>query len=275
MFLKRLAIILGIALVAAGTLLVFLGPGKGEPDRRLAEIADRQEKQEQQFGRMAQGTAGIEHKLDQIRALLRAERGKRGETEVVEFKETPEYKELAGTMSDLQQKLKLAKSNLAEAEKERERQRLRSSRDGVTALVNPQKMIKRLDVLAEDFGQKIEDPARRNEFKADVARLKWVNSDEVPAEELINCAISDLKRRINDQRYSEERRNLFERGVQRLESTPDLDLAREQKELRMGQNILLLGDLIEKYSMALEDVYDAGLPWAWRGSFMERGLRVY
>lgn len=250
---------LGIVLVAAA-LSTLIGCGEEESDKSLTEIAAGQRRHEVEISRISGRLGSIEGRLDEVRDLFRIA-ARDAPSGVVKFKDSPEYKQLAAALSDIRQKLKLAKSGVEKTKKETERE----------GLTYPEKLTKRLDALVESFGQNIEDPVRRREFQADVGRLKWINSDEVTSEEFREWLISDLKPRLKDPRYQHLWYGMG-RGLKWLESGGDFERVRHI--CRDLETVLHLGDMIEKHSIPTEALNDVGLPRVWRGTTSTVGAKV-
>ena len=200
MLLKRL----GFAVLAA-TLLITVGCERGESDKRLIDIAVKVEKQGARVDQIGTRMEGIEASLAEIRASLqRAEPAVRGETQAVDFRDTPEYKQMAAALSAVEQQLNITQSGLAETqeefEKEQEVAKKKAAQKKPFGGVNdPQKLTEKLDSLAQSFALGVNDPVRRQELEAEVEQLKRDLSDNLSAHELYEPLVSDLTERLNSE----------------------------------------------------------------------------
>jgi hypothetical protein len=169
MLLKRLVIA-----VTAGSLLVLVGCGKEESDKRLIEISVRQKKQQGDIDRIATMIEGIDKRLGEIETR-REDVSASSSPRQVTFRETPEYDEIARTISGMQQQLYVTQDQLAETQESIEHQETEQFVDRAEtwkAMGTPQELVQRLDILAEKFTASIGDPTLTEQFAADVERLK-------------------------------------------------------------------------------------------------------
>lgn len=259
---------LGIVLVG-GALLLVVGCGKEESDNRLVNMATRQKKLEREVNRIAQKMKSVENELDRILAL--AENGppspgrtggdKTAGPGITDLTESPEYKQLAAAVSAIQQRLNVTQSDLLDTKEDLEKERREDPQRQWKALEDPQETSKRLDTLAENFGLKIEDPIQRQEFLAEIEHLKWINQENLSAEELSGRLASTFRRWLEEpEAWNDAWRSTFEESLRTLESPPGDVLDRTVDGLRNSASIAGLRHIIKRHGIPREDLNEAGLP---------------
>jgi hypothetical protein len=263
-----------VAVVAA--MLLLLGCQKEESDDRLIEVAVKQDKHKADIDKLSERIAGFEKRLVRIQQSLEKLPQPTGspepattaeeestEPKVVAFKDTPEYGDIAVKLSAIQQQLTLTQSGLAETKddmaREQELERLRDPAESWRVMNDPQEMNRRLALLSQNFAQKIEDPAKRQQFEVDVEQLKRSFSERPSTQELYQQTIADLTERLNNEQ-NERAREFVQNEIRSLETASAEELeGRLERYSRFG-TMRQLRDLQSKYDIPRETYGDAGLP---------------
>ncbi len=257
-------------------LLILCGCQKQEPDNRLVEVAVKQDKQKDDIGKMAERVQGFERRVGGIEESVgkvaaaagapqaaKTEETTATEPKVVEFKDAPEYKQIMAQLSAVQQQLTATEQELAqrrqEAATQQEQDRLRDPGAAWQAVTNPQEMTRRLDLLAQNFGQGIQDTARRQQFEADVLQLKRGMLENLSPQQLYQRATADLTQRLN-QEQDQRAREFVQRQLQELQSASGEDLQGRLDRYSRFQNFRQLRDLQQKYDIPRDAFSNAGLP---------------
>ena len=259
-------------------MLAFSGCQDEGSDDRLIEVAVKQDKHKGDIDKLSKRVEGFENRLVGIEqsleklppptgtpeAAVTAEEETTG-PKVVEFKDTPEYSQIAAQLSAIQQRLGATQSGLVETQegiaREQEQRRLRDPAEAMRAMSNPQEMNRRLTLLAQNFAGKIEDPVKRQQFEVDVQQLKRNLSENqnLSAQERYQQVTSDLAERLKNEE-NERAREFIQRQVQSLETASAEELeGRLERYSRFG-SMRLLRDLQSKYDIPRETYRDAGLP---------------
>ncbi len=263
-----------VAVIAALTAIV-VRSAEGA-DRRLIEIAVKQEKQNAELGKLSRRIEGLEKRLIEIQKSLEKiaaaakppEAVKPAETapsgpKVVEFKETPEYGQIAGQLTDIQQKLSTMQSNLTKTQedgaREAERARLRDPAATWGAMNNPQELSSRLTAFGQNYALKIEDPLKRQQFEVDIEQFKRSLSEKPSTQQLYDRVTAQLNERLNseqDQRAQE----FVQRQLNELQAASGEELQGRLERYSRFDTVRQLRQLQEKYSIPREALGDAGLP---------------
>jgi len=276
-----------IAVVCA-LLLGIIGCEEKKFDRRLVDIAIEHEKQGEEVKKLAGRVEGITGRLEQIEQSLGKISPPSGSTaaptsaetktsgpQVVEFKETPEYKQIVAMLSSIQQQVNQAQSSVAatrdDAARERERARLRDPGEMMRAMNDPNQLSGRLDTLLQNFSPKIQDSALRRQFETDVLQFKRGLSAGQSTEELHQRVVAELTERLNNEQ-NERSREFMNRELQSLQSASGEELAGRLERYTRFQTFRQLRELSEKYNIPREVLTDVGLP-AMGGDFGGRGGR--
>ncbi len=273
----------------AAFLLALVGCEEKTFDQRLVDITVKQGEHEDQISRIATRIEGVDRRLEEIQQTLEKIPPASGapepvkvveeeatEPEVVEFKDTPEYKQIVAQLSTIQQQLNLTRSGVEKAQQdaasERERAQLRDPRQAMSAMTNPQEMNKRLDLLLQNFGQKIQDPQKRQQFEADLNRFRQSLSGSRSAQDLYAQIADDLNERLLNEE-NERSRERIQRELQSLESASGEDLEGRLDRYQRMQTFRQIRDLTTTYNIPRETLQDSGLPAMGRGSGPSRGGR--
>jgi hypothetical protein len=206
-----IAVSLRCVIVVAALAAFSFTPGcKNETsDKRLIDIAIRQKAHEREVARLTSKLADLETELTGIRSALDklapasglAAPGKSGQGQPVDFRETPEYRQMAAAISAIQEQLNITENRVAEAEKVLDKQKQPpkepSGPKPPPVLNDPPELAKKLDSLVQSFAQKIADPFRRQLFEAEVEQFKRDLYDNRPPQELFQPLVDDLKERLN------------------------------------------------------------------------------
>lgn len=281
---KRCAIV-GIA----ASLLILSGCEEKTFDQRLVDIAVKQGEHEDNINRLASRVEGIDRRLEEIQQSLEkiapasgspqpaeASEATASQPQVVEFKETPEYKQIATQLASIQQRLNATQSSLAktqaDAGEQQRRAQLRDPRQAMRAISNPQELNERLDNLLQKFGQKIEDPVKRQQFEADMNQFKRNLSQNPSTNELYQQVVGGLTERLNNEQ-NDRSREWIQREIKSLESASDEELAGRLERYQRMQTMRQVRDLSSKYNIPRETLMDSGLPAMGRDSRSPRGGR--
>jgi len=263
-----------VGLVAASFLVLF-SCRREKANKRLIEIAVRLQKQQANVNRIAESVQGIEARLNEIEASLgrnapfpgNAEPAQGDRTHIVDFRGTPEYRQIAAALGTIQQRLSLTESALSETKgqlvKEREAERRGSPalrlNESWKAVSDPREMPERLDALIENVADHMGDPGRRQEFEADIEKIKSIYADNLTSQELRERLVSVLKQRL-DSVQREGTRWLIGRQLRQLESPSGDELPGLLMQMREDCSMEALAELREKYHINPGAIRDAGLP---------------
>jgi DNA repair exonuclease SbcCD ATPase subunit len=197
--------------VVAVTLCMLAGCGKEEPDEALVEIAVKVKRQQEEIDRITTMLEGIDKRLAEIqRSREEVSVPSTRPPSQVPLKDTPEYGKIARYISGIQEQLSDAKNQLAEARETIERQTvdLFMDRAGAwQAMGTPEQLRQRLDILAEEFSGSVGDPTLREEFAADVERLKRIfSTPRTPQQEreMARTITSEASRMLSQDETSKE-----------------------------------------------------------------------
>jgi hypothetical protein len=248
--------------LATASFLILLGCGEKGADQRLVEIVVKQAKQEKAMNRMASRMEGIERTLREIQESLRGNIAASVRTEpaeatkgrAVDFRNTPEYTQMAAALSAIQQRLNLAESApLMTKEDRAEALELVQRKEAVTqfnmelkSIYNPEAMRETLEIIVENHAQDIDAPVRRQEFDADIEQLRKINSDDTTQEELYDHLVSDLRQRL-DASQDQRAREWLQRQLSELETASADELDRVLQQCRCLHNFLRIRELPGKY----------------------------
>jgi len=250
-------------------------------DQRLVDIAVKQGQHEDSINGLASRIEGIDKRLEEIQQSLEkippasgspqpaeAKSGTATEPQVVEFKDTLEYKQIITELSSIQQQLSATQGGLAktqaDAAEQQRRAQLRDPRQAMGALSNPQELTGRLDNLLQKFGQKIEDPVKRQQFEADVNQFKRNLSQNPSTNEVYQQVVGDLTERLNNEQ-DDRARERIQREITSLESASDEEVAGRLERYQRMQTMRQVRDLSSKYNIPRETLMDSGLPAMGRG----------
>lgn len=165
---------------AAAIVLGLVGCGKEDDVQRLTEIAIKVQKQEKRIEEMAGRVQAIEASVRDIRDSLReialghgqSDRAEAQETPVRETEGTPAFDQVAAAISDIQHRLNLVEGSLEGAKPEAVTDPIAALREQLQVAEDHQEMGNRLDALLQEFAWQIDDPAKREEFQADIGKLR-------------------------------------------------------------------------------------------------------
>ncbi|NQT84775.1 hypothetical protein HQ563_17285 [bacterium] len=270
----------------AGALFLLAGCEEKEFDSRLVEVAVNQKKQEDNISKIATRIEGVDKRLEEIEQSIEklpsasgttppaeSSEGEAAEPLVVEFKDTPEYKQIVAQLSTIQQRLSVTTSNLAETQgnvaMQRQQAQLRNPAEAMQAMSNPQQLNERLDLLHQNFGQKIEDPVKRQQFEADLNQFKRNLAENFSPAQLQQQVLDDLTRRL-DSEESDRARERIEREIASMETASGDELAGRLERYQRMQTFRQIRDLTQTYDIPRNTLRDSGLP-AMGGGPGERG----
>jgi flagellar biosynthesis regulator FlaF len=260
----------------AAILLLLPGCQEGQFDDQLKDIAVKQNTHEKDLNQIAWKMEGVTRRLERIEGSLEKLSPASGspeapttvETEplgpqVVEFKDTPEYKQIVARLSTIQQELSLTQSNLVGTEEDaatqRERAQMTDPAQMMQAMRDPKQLSSRLDALVQNFAQNIEDPVKRQQFEAEVHQFKRSLSQNVTDQQLYQQVYNDLTERLNAEQ-NERAREYIQREIRSLESASGEELAGRLDRYTRLQNFRQLRDLTQTYEIPREVLLDSGLP---------------
>jgi hypothetical protein len=271
------------ALVAISAILP--GCRREQADNRLVDVARRQKEQEADIKQVSKKVGNIMMGIDEIRSSLLGRDGSAGEVaavlaapeRLVDFRKTPDYRKMAAALSAIQQQLEMTQTDVAQAretmrkeleqEREWERRReeeVRHHRQMFDSMKDPQVVTHALDALVRDFGQQIDDPARRQQFHDAVNYLKWLNSQNLSTQELRDALAQHLNDRLANGQ-DEESRRWAQRQIDSVSSLPnDLQSQASAQEVldrvRHFENLDLLRQMKETHGIPTDVFEQAGLP---------------
>lgn len=251
----------------AATLLAVFGCGKKESDERLIEIAVRVEKQEAKVEEMAGRVRAIETSLRDIRDSLReialghgqGDRAEAQETPVRETEATSDFGQVAAAISDIQHRLNLVEGSLREIKPDRDTDAVAGLRDQLQVAEDHQEMGNRLDALLQEFAWQIDDPARREEFQADLEKLKQTLAE--PIHNVLTLT-EPTQNPFNVSGYHAlESDHLQPNAVQfnHTLSTPATSEGILAVRLAAPDTRSRLADLVTKYDIPIDTLKDVGL----------------
>jgi len=239
-------------LAIAATLLTLVGCGKEESDESLAKIAVKTEKQNGKLDRVTKRIDGMEARLSEMEASLRkmsqafteSGRDRGGEMKTVTLKDRAEFKQIAKAISAIKHRLDLVEGNSTMAIEGRGHEQAPPAEPEdplahLEVVDDPQEMHTRLEALLQAFYSQIDDPARREEFEADIQRLKQSVSEPD----------AGPKEPVGDSLVVESYGNLREEGT-----FLSVGLVWEAG----GSIPAQLRVLVERYNIPLETLKDAG-----------------
>jgi hypothetical protein len=257
-------------------LLALLGCREDASDERVIEAAVKQDKHTGDIATLSTRIEGFENRLAGIEKSLQKVPEPTGSPEpaataeeknagpkVVEFKDTPEYGQIAADLSAIQQQLTLTEGSLGQTKdemaREEEQRRLRDPAEAWRVMNDPQEMNRRLTLLAQNFVPTIQDPVKRQQFEADVEQLKRSLSEKPDTQQLYQQTVADLTARLN-QEQDERARQFIQNQIQSLETASADELQGRLERYNRFGTVRLLRDLQSKYDISRETYTNAGLP---------------
>ncbi len=269
---------LGIVTVAA-ILSGLVGCGKKEADNRLTEIAIKVHRQEAKIEEMAGRVQGIESSLRDIRDSLReialghgqGDRAEAQETPARETEGTSDFEQVAAAISDIQHRLNLVEGSLEGVKPEHVADAVAGLRRQLQVVEDHQEMGNRLDALLQQFAWQIDDPTRREEFQADLEKLKQTLGEPIqnvmtfrePTQNLFNVAgVVIPKGDEGANTHSElEAAHLQPNAVQFNDtlSTPATTEWTFVTRVQLPDTRSRLADLVTKYDIPIDVLKDVGL----------------
>ncbi len=269
MLLKRL----GFAVLAA-TLLITVGCEREESDSRLIEIAVKLERQGNEVNRIAETLEGMGERLNEIRASLEKNlKGPQVEglvngdaaaaSNLVSLKQ---YRDIMGQIAVLQSQLISLEEEIVGLRQEetqvRKRQAHQALRDrgaAWRAVGEPEELCRRLDILVNDFSEKVDDPAASEQFAADVEDMKSTYSTPLSFEQKREQARSLIVEAI-DTSPDEGARTWLQDQLNSLdESTNPLQLGVRVNVTLQLQRMREMGELAQKHNIPEEVLTNSGL----------------
>lgn len=268
----RRFVIVGVVAV----LLLLLGCQQEEPDSRLLDMTVKQDRQKEDIDEISRRIEGLETRLVKISETIDAiprptgapegttpDAEESNEPRVVEFKDTPEYRQIAAQLAALQQGVSATQSSLTEAQtalnREREAQQRRDPAQAWAAMNDPQQASERLSALGRDFAGKIEDPMRRQEFEVAIENLKRRMSENPSPQELYQRITADLTGRLANEQ-DERARTFIERQIQSMQNASEEELQGRLERYKTFENMRAIRELQRTYEIPRETLSDAGLP---------------
>ena len=276
-------------ILALATAFLLAGCGRKDYDQGVVDIAIGQKKQDAEINQIATRIEGVDKRLNEIQQSIQkiappagsaepattAEGESEGPKEV-EFKDAPEYKQIVARLTSLQQQLNLTRSGLSETRDtlatEREREALLDPRQAMQAMTDPQELDRRLDLLARNFGGRIEDVGRRQQFQADVQQLRQ-SLTNVSRQEQYERVVNDLTQRLNAEQADSRAREWIDRQIQDLQAASGQELEGRLERYQRMQTVRQVRDLAQQYDIPREVLQESGLPAMGRGDFGARGDR--
>lgn len=264
---------LAVAVVAV-SLLTVLGCERGESDRRLIEIAVKLERQGNEVNRMAGAMERMGERLDEIRASLEENlKGSQGRQLVKgdaaaasNFVSLKQYRDIMGQIAVLQSQLISLEEEIVglrqeetQVRKRQARQALRDRGAAWRAMGEPEELCQRLDILVNDFSEKIDDPAAREQFAADVEDMKSTYSTPLSFEQKREEARSLIVEAV-DAAPDEGARTWLQQQLTSLdETTNPLELGARVNVILQLQRMREMGELAQKHNIPEEVLTDSGL----------------
>ncbi len=261
--------------VVAVSLLIVLGCEKRESDNRLVEIAVKLEKQQSEINRIAETLEGIGERLDEIRASLeenlkspRAPGSVKGSRDAAASNSASpkEYREIMAQIAVLQSQLISLEEKIVglrqegtQVRKRQARQALRDRGAAWQAMGEPDQLCGRLDILVNDFSEKIDDPAAREQFAADVEDMKSTYSTPLSFEQKQEQARSLIVEAIDTATDERARTWLQEQLTSLDESTNPLELGVRVNVALQLQRMREMGELAQRHNIPAQVMTDSGL----------------
>lgn len=271
-----------VAAVVAVSLLIVLGCEKGESDKRLIEIAVKLERQGSEVNRIAETLEAMGSRLDEIRASLEQNlKGPRVEglvkgdaaaaSNLVSLKQ---YRDIMGQIAVLQSQLISLQEEMVtfrqgetQVRKRQARQALRDRGAAWRAMGEPEKLCRRLDILVNDFSEKIDDPAASDQFAADVEDMKSTYSTPLSFEQKREEARSLIVEAIDTATDERARTWLQEQLTSLDENTNPLELGVRVNVTLQLQRMREMGELAQKHNIPEQVMTDSGILFFPAGGF--------
>jgi hypothetical protein len=265
--------------VMVGTASLFflvVGCEEQNYDKELIDAAADQANQEKEIERIARRIEGLDGRLEEIQQSLEkiappagappaveATEEDSSEPRVVEFKDAPEYKQIVGVLSAIQQNVNRARVSLDEARREAQARQQETQpvnpAEMMQVMRDPQELSSRLDVLAQNFAQRIEDPVKRQQFEAELYQLKRSLAENISPEQYNRQVLGDLTQRLQSEQ-SDRAREWIEREIQSLQSASGEELAGRLERYQRMQTFRQMRDLTTRYDIPRDVLTEAGLP---------------
>jgi len=267
----------GLALVAV-VALCCCGCSKGGDDNRAADLLPRQEEHARKIAQMSEKMDSVDEKLSGIEKGINALLGAGSATASTQgdgaagtssFANTDEYKDITRQIGVLEQQVAAVQGAFTGFQDEQrqttEREALRDPRAAWRAMSQPEELTRRLDILAKNFSGKINDPATRNQFVADVEDLKGRYSAPLSPQEKQQQARSLIAAAI-DEAQDDRARGWLERQLQSLDEAPNAEeLAQRVDRTLQMQRMREIGEMTRKYNIPEDTVRDSGIVSFGRG----------
>jgi DNA repair exonuclease SbcCD ATPase subunit len=257
-------------LVAVFAAVCMWGCGKGGDEKRIGELLTRQEDQALQMTKMSGKIDSMDEKLSGVERSLsellggQAGTGKGPELLVSSsFASTQEYQDIQRQIAALLQQTSAATSELqAFQQQEKEAQELAQLRDrgaAWRAMGDPKELSRRLDLLAQNFSGKIQDPGTKARFMADIDGLRAKYSVELTPQQKLEAARTALTESLNTME-DERARGFLERQLQELDQNPGTPEAADRVDrIYQMQRMREIGELTQAYNIPGDTVTDSGL----------------
>jgi hypothetical protein len=263
-----------VGLVAAA-LVITLGCERGESDKRLIDIVVKLERQGTEVNRIAGAMERIGERLDEIQASLEGNlHGPRGRglvegddkaaaSNLVSLKQ---YRDIMAQIAVLQSQLISLEEEIVRLRQEETEVRKRDARQALRdrgaawrAMGEPDELCRRLDILVNDFSEKIDDPAAREQFAADIEEMKSVYSTPLSLEQRRQQARSLIVEAIDTSPDEGARTWLQEQLTSLDESTNPLELGVRVNVTLQLQRMREVGELARKHNIPEVVLTDSGL----------------
>lgn len=262
-----------VLLVAAG-LLIAVGCQKETSDEHLVEIAVKLEKQQRQLDGIDTAVQSIPERFHKIKESLLTpptvgkagpEAGK-GEGQPTSSVSSKEYQDIMGQIAvvqsqlvSLQEEILMLRQGQDQVRKRREREALRDQGAAWRAMGEPDELCRRLDLLANDFSEKIDDPVSRDAFAVEVEEMKSRYSTPLSAEEKREQARTAIVEAMDLMPDERSKTWLDEQLRQFDEATNPLEIGMRVNVTLQFQKIREMGELAQRYNIPGQVMRDSGL----------------
>jgi hypothetical protein len=268
---RRCAVVVAVLL-----LLALIGCKEETFNGRLAaDVAVNQKKQEREIATISGKVEQLEKTLAEIQKSLEKPVAAIGtpppaastEGSGVDFRSTQEYAQMVAALSEMQE----MRRQIVE---ERAQQELRDPRQAFQAMGNPQEMDRRLTLLSQNFVSRIEDPAKRQQFEADLQQLRQTIATPMSVNELYQRRTAELTARLNEEQ-DERRKEFIQRELTSLQSATAEQLEQTLDRYQRSSTMSQLRQLQQTYDIPRDVLQNSGIPTMGggdRGGF-QRGQR--
>lgn len=251
--------------------IALVGCSKRQSDERLVETAVKAEKNSAKIDELSLGLEGINARLANIESSLEALR--EGSSDLGKAKSASasapaagsvEFQNVSREVAVLTQGLASVKDEVASTNEalEKTKRMLSKPKDpfkAIHALIGkPEEFVNGLDRFLENASAKIEDPAARQNFQAEVAQLR----DRV----LSGYSPDELYQELRDQHLEklnfvtdERDRHAIERGIAELDNCSEEELRKRLDKYGRERTLHEFFGIVKVYGLGKEDIHDSFL----------------